>query len=140
MSSRRRDMTGHRARSNAPLGAAPTHARAATSLRDNLARDERKSMQLCKQVQHAIEDALAGFDDEVLRSLMVIRVDPAPNSGRLMVTLCPMAHLDEVNLDAVMALVEGVKGDLRMEVGFQIHRKRIPELTFRLAEAWEMAP
>ena len=99
-----------------------------------------KTLQLCKQVQHAVEDGLAASMDEVLQSLMVVSVEPAPSSGRMMVAVA--APFAEVSMtpDELLALVERSKGDLRAEVGAQIHRKRVPELVFRVAAPWEVRP
>ena len=54
-------------------------------------RPDRKTLQLCEQVRHALEYALSGeSNDDFLRMLYVARVEPAPDADRLMVTVVPL--------------------------------------------------
>ena len=89
---------------------------------------ERKAQQFCRQVQRALNLALAdrnvgdGIDD-----LFVEEVLPAPDCGRLLVHVlipagCPVA-------DAIGALRRDAPR-LRSEVATEITRKRAPELSF----------
>lgn len=94
----------------------------------------RKALQLCGQVARALQQSLADCADDVLRDLMVVSVEPAPNAGRLLVTLTPSPTADP---SATPAAVSGhlarAAGMLRAEVAAHIHRRRAPELAFRLA-------
>lgn len=84
----------------------------------------RKALQLCEQVRHALSVALAGLGDEVLQSLTVLGVEPAPHSGRLRVTVTgPDRGLAERRLAAAA-------GRLRTEVAASINRRKAPELVF----------
>src|SRR5215510_3945579 len=47
----------------------------------------RKALQLCRQVSEALGSALAGCADAVLQDVLVVAVEPAPNAGRLLVTV-----------------------------------------------------
>jgi ribosome-binding factor A len=94
-----------------------------------LYRGNRKALQLCRQVQRALGYALSGLDDDVLASLYVESVEPAPNEKHLMVTVSP---LDQgIEPEEVLVRLYRVLGRLRSEVASDIHRKRVPELSFR---------
>ena len=87
---------------------------------------------LCKQVRRAVAMALAGeCSDEVLQSLVVDEVLPAPNAGRLLVKL--LLRADPTTTTSVIDVLERlshVHGMLRERVSESIVRKRTPELLF----------
>jgi len=90
---------------------------------------ERKERQLCRQVQEAVSEALAGVEDDVLLDVWVAAVEPAPDAGRLAVIVqAPRG----VSLEEVRTRLERVAGYLRREVAGAISRKRVPTLTFRV--------
>ena len=105
-------------------GADPRTVFQASSSRGN-----RKALQLCRQVQRALGYALADCGDDVLGGLMVESVEPAPNEKHLMVTVS--SSDPEVSPVDALARVHRVLGRLRSEVASAIHRRRVPELTFR---------
>jgi ribosome-binding factor A len=100
-----------------------------TVFQDKSYRGNRKALQLCRQVQRALSYALGDCDDDVLASLYVESVEPAPNDKHLMVTVQPL-ELGISPVD-VLAKLQHVLGRLRAEIAADIHRKRVPELTFR---------
>lgn len=61
----------------------------------------RKALQLCGQVADALRAILPALADEVLQNLTVVSVEPAPNSGRLLVTVAGPAPADVTDRDAV---------------------------------------
>jgi ribosome-binding factor A len=89
---------------------------------------ERKTRQFCRQVQRALNLALAdrsvctGLDD-----LFVEEVLPAPDCGRLLVHVLIPAHRPIA--DAIRDLGRETPR-LRSEVAMAITRKRAPELCF----------
>jgi len=88
----------------------------------------RKAQQFCRQVQRALNLALADCSsDDGLPGLYVERVSPAPDCGHLLVhVLVPTGH-------AVADAIGGLRRDaprLRREVALAIARKRAPELSF----------
>ncbi len=89
----------------------------------------RKALQLCRQVQRALGYALGDMDDEVLASLYVESVEPAPNDKHLLVTVSPLDR--DIPPEDVLIRLHRVLGRLRSEVASDIHRKRVPELSFR---------
>ena len=91
-------------------------------------RAERKAQQLCRQVQRALNLALADRDiGNGIDDLFVGEVLPAPDCGHLLVHVVIPAGLSVV--DAMVALGREAPG-LRAEVASAISRKRAPELCF----------
>jgi ribosome-binding factor A len=88
----------------------------------------RKALQLCRQAQRVLSFALKG---ELLRDMVVESVVPAPDSSRLLVAL--RFHGDnaisDVDLDAALVAAHA---QLRMQVSCAIHRRKTPELIFRV--------
>ncbi len=90
---------------------------------------ERKERQLCRQVQEAVSEALAGIEDDVLLDVWVSAVEPAPDAGRLAIVVEAPSR---VSPDEVLARLDKFAGLLRAEVASAITRKRVPTLTFRV--------
>ena len=89
---------------------------------------ERKAQQFCRQVQRALNLALADRDvADGIGGLFVEEVFPAPDCGHLLVHVVIPAGLSVV--DAMAALGREAPG-LRSEVASTISRKRAPELCF----------
>lgn len=89
----------------------------------------RKDSQLCHQVSEALSLALTCSADAVLRDLTVVSVSPAPDTSRLLVTI---EAGEGVEHDFVLDKLQVARGYLRSEVAGAIHRKRTPELMFRI--------
>jgi ribosome-binding factor A len=89
---------------------------------------ERKAQQFCRQVQRALNLALADRDvGDGVDGLFVEEVLPAPDCGHLLVQVAIPAGLSVA--DAMAALGRQAAG-LRSEVASAISRKRAPELHF----------
>lgn len=94
-------------------------------------RDDRSVRRLCSQVREALTYALAGTcRDDVLQSLYVSDVEPAPDVSRLAVTLIAS---DPTQAAAARDRIGLVTTLLREEVAASVHRRRAPELVFRVA-------
>ena len=92
----------------------------------------RKTLQLCGQVAEALNYAFAAVcNDDVLRELGVLAVQPAPDESRLMVTVAPTLP-GPCDPAQVLDRVQQALGKLRSEVAVAIHRKKVPELAFRV--------
>ncbi len=91
----------------------------------------RKALLLCGQVQETLTAVLAGCADDVLRDLLVQSVVPFPTSVRLLVTVYKPAELDAAT---VTAHLERARGLLRSEVATAVHRRKTPDLLFRVVE------
>jgi hypothetical protein len=90
----------------------------------------RKALQLCGQIARTLSLVLMECSDGVLRELLVEAVQPAPTSARLLVTL---SAPDGMELEPVLQRVLGASGLLRRKAVEAIHRRKAPELTFRIA-------
>jgi len=89
---------------------------------------QRKAHQFCRQVQQALNLALAESDaDENISGLFVEDVSPGPDCGHLLVHVLVPAGQSVV--DAISALRHDAPR-LRSEVAMAITRKRAPELFF----------
>ncbi len=96
-------------------------------------KDQRKSRQLCAQVAETLNLVLSGeCSDDLLQSLRVIAVDPAPDASQLVVTVGASLPEESLNPAEVLARLEHVMGKLRCEVAGAISRKRAPKLVFRV--------
>ncbi len=93
-----------------------------------------RTQRLCKQVSDTLSLVLSGeFSDEVLQSLDVFSVQPAPSTRRLLVVVRPMADLLLTTTpDQIVKKLESVSGILRREVAQAISRKRMPSLVFEV--------
>ncbi|MCL4228654.1 MAG: ribosome-binding factor A [Myxococcales bacterium] len=90
-----------------------------------------KDRQLCRQVADAVAWFLAETDDPLLAQLLVVQVDPAPTAARVLVTL--VAARDDVDPAELHARLRAAGDELREEVTAEVHRRRAPELSFRVA-------
>jgi ribosome-binding factor A len=96
-------------------------------------KDERRARQLCHQVFETLSQVLGGeCGDEVLQSLQVLAVDPAPDASQLVVTVRVAFPGEAIDPDAVHARLAAAMGKLRGEVAAAITRKRAPTLIFRI--------
>jgi hypothetical protein len=93
-------------------------------------RRDRKTLQLCRQVERALASALAGgCGDEVLRDASVAAVEPLGGAGQLLVRLV-LAEDAGVDAAEVMARLAARTPRLRAVVAADICRKRVPMLAF----------
>ena len=100
-------------------------------------RDDRKSLQLCHQIFQALDEVLADCRDDILRSLRVVAVVPAPDASRLMVTVVPDGgySVEGPAPATIVGHLAKAAGHLRAEVASAITRKRTPVLSYQLAAA-----
>lgn len=92
-------------------------------------RDRKKEAQLCAQVREALSLALADVEDDLVLSLFVLDVVPAPNSSRLAVRLEAEPDAD---VEAIHVRLDALAGRFRSEVASAIHRKKTPTLVFEI--------
>ena len=103
-------------------------------------RPDRKTLQLCEQVRHALEYALSGeSNDDFLRMLYVARVEPAPDADRLMVTVVPLTKDERPDPAEVMTRLHAHAGALRSSVASAISRRKVPDLMYRFSETDPLA-
>ncbi len=96
-------------------------------------KDSRKAKQLCRQVAETLDLVLSGDSrDELLQSLHVLSVVPAPNSSRLLVTVSADLPLEDYDRRKILDRLDEQTGRLRAEIAASIHRKRVPSLVFHV--------
>jgi ribosome-binding factor A len=83
-------------------------------------------------VAEALSTAFAGCGDAVLSDLQVVSVVPAPNAGRLLVTVAASPSGAERDAAVVQEHLRRGAGLLRTEVAAAIHRRKMPELTYQV--------
>jgi ribosome-binding factor A len=89
---------------------------------------DRKTLQLCRQVQRALMLALAGeCNDDLLRQVSVDCVRAAGGAGHLLVSVIVPADLAVVE---VLTRLNARAGQLRSIIASAICRKRVPMLSF----------
>ena len=93
--------------------------------------NNRKALQLCRQVERALSLSLEG---DILRDLLVQSVEPAPDSTRLLVTFLYIGDDVTPSLEVLIALKQH-NARLRHSIAAAIHRKKTPELAFQLMRA-----
>lgn len=92
---------------------------------------DRKAMQLCRQVSHALEYCINEFLDADC-AVMVVDVAPAPNTSHLLVLLQVIEPLELEQIMSVEKILNQNVGALRMAIAQSIHRKKTPTLTIRV--------
>ncbi len=89
---------------------------------------DRKSLQLCRQIERTLHQALGDAADDTLRDLSVESVLPAPTARRLLVIVSPLAG--GITQDEAIQRLQQASGYLRSCVASAINRRRTPELEF----------
>jgi ribosome-binding factor A len=93
-------------------------------------RQDRKTLQLCRQVQRALSMALGGeCADELLREVYVESVEPMGSPGQLRVNVVLPGHVQGAAPEVWARLAE-LTSRLRAAVAREICRKRVPNLSF----------
>lgn len=91
-------------------------------------RVQRKTQQFCRQVQRALNVALAEWDPgDAGLDLFVEEVSPAPDCGHLLVRI---GIADGGSVLEAMQAIRSHASRLRAEVAMAIVRKRAPQLSF----------
>ncbi|MDC0717881.1 ribosome-binding factor A [Nannocystis bainbridge] len=93
----------------------------------------RKLDQLSRQVEERLSLVLAGeIDDPHVAALTLLGVEPEPGSGNLVVVLALPVGAGGDEAQVVMRRLDALRAYLRAEIAGAIHRKRTPNLVFRL--------
>lgn len=90
-----------------------------------------KTGRLCRQVAETLSLTLSECGEDFLLDLAVREVVPAPDAGRLLVTMEPGDPGQDPA--AIVAALARAHGRLRSAVAAAVQRKRAPEIVFRLA-------
>ncbi len=90
----------------------------------------KKAKQLCRQATETLELVLSDCEDELMQSLVVAGVDPAPDSSRLLVTIAVDLPPRDFDQDLILSVLQTQTPRLRAELARSITRKRVPNLSF----------
>jgi ribosome-binding factor A len=102
---------------------------------------EHKTKQLCRQVEQCLSLVLAGeMNDQHLDGLMVVDVIPLAGTSILQVDVALPPNKEDLDPMIVLRRLRSATNFLRREVASAIHRKRTPELTFRVSSSDELGP
>jgi ribosome-binding factor A len=97
---------------------------------------DRKTLQLCRQVADTLGLVLSGeCDDDILRSLRVVAVVPAPDASQLLVIVAPALADEALEPADVLNRLASCTGRLRCEVAAAISRRRTPRLAFQFVSS-----
>lgn len=91
-----------------------------------------KQEQLCSQVAETISLSLGDSADRRLGDLVVHSVVPTPDGARLLVIVRVTEPASIEALNELHDVLNSARAWLRAEVASDIHRKRAPDLTFRV--------
>ena len=93
--------------------------------------NNRKDLQLCRQVADTLSLVLSGeCDDEVLSAVNVVAVTPAPDASQLLVVV-GLAVGEIWPAEIVLEHLQAAAGRLRAAIAAAITRKRAPKLSFQ---------
>jgi hypothetical protein len=97
----------------------------------------RKRAQLRTQVTEALVFWLREQDDEQIADLTLVDVEPFPDTDHFRATLMTRAPEDGevIDLAAIEQHLDQRSADARRWVGFEIHRKRVPLISFAVVPA-----
>ncbi len=101
-------------------------------------KSSRKVQQLCKQVERAAVVTLAECGGDEVAEAWVEAVEPAPDAGRLRITVVLGPTQGTSDLDAARAAFVRATPAFRDGVARSIHRKRVPEIVFDVRLAGEV--
>jgi ribosome-binding factor A len=102
-------------------------------------RNVRKTLQLCRQAQVALSQALSSIDEEAFLDVSIESVQPAPDASHLMVFLV-LPKNARATVKEVREALQRRGPRLHAEVAASITRKRAPELSFMFRAGWEVIP
>lgn len=100
--------------------------------RKGLGGTSRKDLQLCKQVRLAVESALAAGSDHVLRALVALAAEPAPDARRIRVVLAAPPELFAAHEAELRRRLRASRGYLRCAVSAAVTRKKSPQILLEL--------
>lgn len=95
-----------------------------------------KDMQLCKRAKRTADLVFAGETlNQLLRELVVDRVELSANGNQLLMTVLVEPNLPPEQTVSIADALTHVKGYVRAAVAQAIERKRVPAIRFRIAHS-----
>ncbi len=93
----------------------------------------RKAFQLCRQVAETLNALLSGeCRDEILQTLYVESVTPAPDATQLLVTVQLLDSQTTASSQEILAHLHNASSWFRAEVAATITRRKAPHLVFQI--------
>ena len=93
----------------------------------------RKAYQLCRQVAETLNAILSGeCHDDVLQSLYVESVSPAPDATQLLVNVQILDRMNTVAPAELLRRLRNASGWFRSEIAAAITRRKAPHLVFQI--------
>ncbi len=135
-SKKSRRAAGNRYRHDSKQGSVSTNSQFIQAKRSGTV--HRKALQLCRQVQEALYWVLGSeCGNENLALLNVQKVEPAPDTSRLLVTV---EVPEDMSITEALSYLEEASKALRVEIAGAINRRRVPELLFNpvVAGSWSV--
>ncbi len=93
---------------------------------------DRKAAQLCAQVHRALDFIVPEVLQDSEWDALVFDVQPAPNTGHLLVLLQAVEKFDDEKLRQLELAVVQRAGAIRTAVAGSIQRRKTPTFTFRV--------
>ena len=92
-----------------------------------------RALSLCRQAQEALSLAVSDLADvPCLQEAWIAAVEPDPGPARLLVTVVLPSRSSPDELEDALAVLKRLTPRLRAEVAQGIHRKRVPDLAYRV--------
>ena len=116
-----------------PIGQVNFNLQESSSSDSEQRKSGRKARQLCRQVAETLDLVLSGDSrDEILQSLRVVSVDPAPDATQLLVVVRSDLPGERFDPQLIATRLKEHSGRLRCEVAASITRKRAPAILFQI--------
>jgi ribosome-binding factor A len=94
---------------------------------------DRKARQLCRQVERTLSLVLGGdIDDDRLRDVHIVGVEPAPQSNHLLVTWQTAEAVPAEELLEKQQALSSYRGTMRAAIAAAINRRKTPDLSMRV--------
>jgi ribosome-binding factor A len=90
-------------------------------------------LQLCAQIAETLAFVFADSADPLLHNLLIVSVVPSPTSARVLVTVAP-AVADHFDGQTSLNNLEANRSRLRSEIAATVHRRKVPDLFFRIEQ------
>jgi len=95
---------------------------------------DRKTLQLCKQVERTVGQVLSGeLNNDILRELNVLAVEPIAGTAHLMVIVEPLDPESSPPVVEILTRLQQAKVALRNAVAAAISRRKAPDLLFQVS-------
>ena len=92
----------------------------------------KKALQLCAQISDALQYAISGDFDDIIRDLTLVEVSQYGDSSRVLVTVALPRGSTAEDITTAEEHLARARGRFRSEIAASITRKRTPDLVFQV--------